>query len=393
LDCVDFDGRDGTRLGRSRGIARVVRKLEPDVVLVARLFDAYAAVCDLKRRGREIRLATTVQAYEPEYLADLAAYAPFIDLCVTSGRLIVEAIKRFADIPLERVCSIPGGARSPLRAKSKPVHETLRLGYVGRLDAEQKRVLDLVAVLRLLRDAGVLFHCTIAGAGPAQELLRQALREAGVEGQVTFRGWLSVEELYRDVYPNLDVLLHFAAWEGITIAPREAMAHGVVPVVSKFVGCLAEGHFRHGENALLFDVGDVGGAAWHVSALARDRQALARLADGAMRSETGIYSEEGALDAWAAALTACLENPLRRQEKLPALPFPPPGRLERYGVPPQLASFLRRASGRRPRHHDPGSEWPHWSGLWSKQCLEQIRRFGTDYERATLCSSARPREL
>ena len=97
------------------------------------------------------------------------------------------------------------------------------------------------------------------------------------------------------------------------------MAHGVVPVVSRFRGCRAEGQFRDEETALLFDVGHTAGAAECVRRLHGDRALLRRLAANARCSQEGICSEEGALAAWAARFTEALERPAQGPRTAPGL--------------------------------------------------------------------------
>src|SRR5262249_40169860 len=109
LQCVDIDGTSGTREGRLRGLRRGLNEVNPDIVLVARLFDAYRAVCERKLAGDPVRLGVTIQAYESDYIADLATYGAFVDFCVTSGRLLARAVEEFTGIPGERIVSIPGG--------------------------------------------------------------------------------------------------------------------------------------------------------------------------------------------------------------------------------------------------------------------------------------------
>jgi glycosyltransferase involved in cell wall biosynthesis len=381
FQAVEIDGRTGTRVGRLRGLRRVLREVRPDLVLIARLFDAYEAVCESKLAGSPVRLAVTIQGYEPEYFTDLAVYQDFVDLCVASGNLVHQAVRRFTNLPEELSVNIPGGAARPVRPQvPRRADGPLRLGYVGRLEQEQKRVLDLVEILAGLVRAGVPFTCTIAGSGPVEGELRLRLAEANLDHHVRFLGWLSTEQLYEAVYPHLDVVLHCAAWEGVTIAPREAMAHGVVPVMSRFVGCLSEGLFRDGVTGLLFDVGDAAAATACILRLHQDRGLLDHLADGARLAQQGVYCTEGAVEAWSAAFHETLARPGRTGSRLPSLPFPPSGRLERWGLARDWAEVLRAVLGRRFAHNDPGSEWPHWSGLAQPDLFAEIARFAREEE-------------
>lgn len=362
---VELDARSGTIYGRQRALRRAVREVDPDIVLIARLFDAYPVCAALKNAGQRLRLAVTVQAYEPEYFADLRAYGDWVDVLVTSGNLIANAASSLTGFPRERIRSIPGGVLPPSRLVAHDDTRPLRLGYVGRVEQLQKRVLDLAGFCDELRRRGVRFTLDVAGDGSALPELRARLPEA------RFHGWLSREELYARVYPELDVLVHFADFEGITIAPREAMAHGVVPVVSRFTGLAVEGQFVDGVNALTFDVGDVRAAADAVQRLDTDRALLRELSANARESQQGINSHEGAIDAWAEALRLALELPQRRGTVLPPQPR---DRGALSALPPPVAELVR--SVRRVPHEDAGSEWPHWSGLRDEEFFETVQRFG-----------------
>jgi glycosyltransferase involved in cell wall biosynthesis len=344
---VEVDGRSGTAYGRRRALRRAILDSDPDIVLFARMFDAYPVASELKLRGHRLRLAVTVQAYESNYLVDLQRYGSFVDLVVTSGERIAGAVRRFTSV--DHVVSIPGGVASP-RVDRVPVPGPLRIGYAGRLEQTQKRALDLVPLLGELDRRAIPYTLDVAGDGTAAAELRERLPQG------RFQGWLSLDELYERFYPRLDVLVHTAAWEGVTIAPREAMVHGVVPVVSRFVG--AE-DFVDGVNALTFPVGDVVAAADAIERLHADRALLARLSQAARASQTGIRSEQGAMDAWSHAFRETVARPSRVGSSLP----PPPrdsGLLTRLHVPDAVAEVVRRV--RRREHTEPGSEWPHWSG-------------------------------
>ncbi len=130
---------------------------------------------------------------------------------------------------------------------------------------------------------------------------------------------------------NSIVLLNFSPTEGVTIAPREGLVHGVVPVLSRFPGLVAEGVFRDGHNALTFEVGNIDAAARHVIALHREPGLLARLSAAAIVSQKGRHLFEGSMRAWADALDACLRAPLRCGRALPVDDEPRP-RLERHGA-------------------------------------------------------------
>jgi glycosyltransferase involved in cell wall biosynthesis len=376
LPMVEIEGARGTRQGRLEGLLKAIRAVNPDVVLIARVFDAYQVVSALKRKRGVPRLAVTIQAYEPQYLFDARLYQRHIDLCVTSGEMLRRASVEWAGLPEERVVSVPGGVRAPEAPVSpRESGDVLRLGYVGRLDPGQKRIGDLVALLEIFERWSLRYRMEIVGTGPAEAELQAQLARLVEAGRVSFHGWLAGRILYQKIYPELDCLVHFAHTEGVTIAPREAMAHGVVPVVSRFIGLAVEGQFVHELNALTFPVGNVEAAAACVRRLVEEPGLLGRLSENAMQSQRGRYSSEGATRAWAEAFDRCLGQPVRTGD-LPPVPFQPDGRLTRAGIPPWLAQRLRDLLGRRHDHTDPGSEWPTGSGLMTREAADSIRRFG-----------------
>lgn len=383
LPVIEVDGVRGTHQARREGLLKAIQAVSPDVVLIARVFDAYQVVSGLKKRKRGApRLAVTIQAYEPHYLFDARLYQPHIDLCVTSGEMLRRASVEWVGLPGERVISIPGGVRAPeVPVWPRTGGDVLKLGYVGRLDPGQKRIGDLVRLLEILERWSLRYRMEIVGTGPAEAELQTRLAGLVEAGRVSFHGWLAGQILYHKIYPELDCFVHFAHTEGITIAPREAMAHGVVPVVSRFGGLAVERQFVHDMNALTFPVGDVEAAAACVRRLFEEPGLLRRLSENAMQSQRGRYSFEGATMAWAEAFDQCLARPGRTGD-LPRLPFPPDGRLTRSGIPPWLAQRLRDLLGRRHDHTDPGSEWPPWSGLMTPEAVDSIRRFGENLEAA-----------
>jgi glycosyltransferase involved in cell wall biosynthesis len=344
---VDVDGSSGTVYGRRRALRRAILETQPDIVLIARLFDAYPVCSALKLQGHPLRLTVTVQAYEENYFVDLERYQEFVDLCISSGDRILSEVRRRTSVP---VVSIPGGVAPPHRPRVAHA-APLRLGYVGRLEQRQKRVLDLPPLIEELERRGIPFTLDVAGDGSAIAELRARLPRA------RFLGWLPTAELYDRVYPELDVLVHLAEYEGVTIAPREAMAHGVVPVISEHIG---SEDFVAGVNALRFPIGDIGAAADAIERLHHDRALLEQLAESARASQGGIRSEEGAIDAWAAAFHEAIARCSRIGRTLPDAPRDE-GLLSRLGVPDGVAEVVRRL--RKREHGDAGSEWPHWSGM------------------------------
>ncbi len=380
LPIIEIDGTRGTRASRLDSLTKVIRKVQPHVVLSARIFDAYQAVSALKLGSRGPRLAVTIQAYEAPYFFDARLYRNNIDYCVTAGDLTRSAVTRWCGLQEERVVSIPNGVNVPIA----PVHprrftEPLKIGYVGRLEEGQKRISNLAPFLRELDGRSIEYTLDIIGTGPAESQVKEDLSPWVDRRQVVFHGWQDRGCLYKRFYPALDCLIHFAHTEGVPLAPGEALMHGVVPVISQFTGLKTEGQFVHETNALTFPVGDIQEAANHIQRLVSEPGLLERLSAAAMSSQTGKRTFDGSMDAWAEALDRCLEL-APAMGSAPNLNTPADGRLTRLGLSPRSAQRVRNLFGRRHIHTDPGSEWPNASGLLTEDVAAEIMRFALDCE-------------
>lgn len=348
----------GLQEERFLAVTRVLRKIKPDIIMPVQLADALYAAAWLKRRQGPAapRVATCLHGQFSDVLADLAVCHGDVDLAASVSRQGLAALDTRCNLRAPEAVHIPAGVPVPVVAP-RPDRDILHLGYVGRLEQAEKRIRDLPLLVAALRDCrGFRFH--VAGGGPEEPFLREALAAEAAEGRVVFHGELTREELYRSLYPMLAGLLIFSTAEGGPLAAWEAMAHGGVPVVSDFAGRREEGVLRTEENCLVFPVGDIAAAAAAVRRLLNPelRQRLATAA----RQLPAAYTEGEFIDCWDRQLRAMLERPAR----LGTAPLPrmvSPGRLA-VTCSESLSYALRRTFGRIPVPPGPGEEWPHAYG-------------------------------
>lgn len=163
---------------------------------------------------------------------------------------------------------------SPRRATGGP----LRLVFCGRLDP-QKGVADLPRIAARLEAQGDVVAWTIIGDGPEAA----ALRREWTAPNVAWAGPLSHERAVAALRDH-DVFVLPTRAEGFSVALLEAMASGLVPVVSAIETGMGE--VVNAETGCLVPVGDVDAFAAALSALARDRARLERMS-AAARSTVG----------------------------------------------------------------------------------------------------------
>jgi glycosyltransferase involved in cell wall biosynthesis len=348
----------GSAEGRVRAIADVIDTVRADLLAAVNLPAAYEAVRRLRGRGRPApKTVLTLHALQQDILSDVAANADVLDAVIGTNKLAVRIAADYL-ARAERVfyasCGVPLRAAIPTRRAIEPGR--VKLLYAGRIEQKQKRVLDLVELVGILRRRGLKFQLDIAGAGPDESALRLAIQAAGASTSVCFLGDLSPEALARE-YANHDALLITSSWETGPIVAWEAMSHGLPVLSSDYIGSGAEGGLSHGQNCLLFPVGNMVAAADAVGHLLAGASTRERLTSGGLELVRSRYSVGASVRMWSEALGQVL--------LLPALPAPsmvPPtakaGRLDRwFGI--WLGERVRRSLGVRFQHAGPGGEWPH----------------------------------
>jgi glycosyltransferase involved in cell wall biosynthesis len=176
----------------------------------------------------------------------------------------------------------------------------LRIIYLGRLDREQKRVHLFPQIFKQLKGSGIPFHWTIAGEGPENFSLEQALQSSPTQA-ISFPGKIA----YADV-PELlrahDVFLLASDYEGLPLSLLEAMGHGLVPVVSDLKSGIPE--VVDADNGILVPVNDVAGYARAIIHLHQHRDELAAKSAAARARVRQEFSVAAMTDRWLAAFPA-----------------------------------------------------------------------------------------
>ena len=159
-------------------------------------------------------------------------------------------------------------------ARERNADAPLRLAYVGRL-VREKGLLELIEALALLRDAGRAMTLRIAGGGPLESGLRDAIRAARLEERASLLGVVAGEAKSR-LWLAADVFALPSYAEGLPYSLLEAMAAGCVPVTTR-VAAIPD-VVLHREHGLFVPPRDPRALARALAALDDDRERLARMA-------------------------------------------------------------------------------------------------------------------
>jgi glycosyltransferase involved in cell wall biosynthesis len=337
-----MDGRAETPEARQAAIRKLLREIEPDVLVPVAIGDALPALRGQRARGCRTKVVLPVHSLHSGTLADIAAHKDQIDMTAVVSGLLYRWVCEQLGGDSGRIRWIRNGVPSAATKRIPAESRALRVGYVGRLDPHIKRVRDVVRILEATNANGTALSMTIVGDGPAAQEMKADLGALEGPTKIDFLGYKPRPMLYESIYPDLDCLLLTSSSEGSPLSVIEAMQNGVVPVVSDFFGHAAEGLLQPGFNCLTFPVGESNKAARNLERLWKDPGLLATLSVNARASVEAKYDTLTMQRGWAKAFDDVMA--------LPALPAPthaclPPasyGRLDRWGFPASMSNWIRR---------------------------------------------------
>jgi glycosyltransferase involved in cell wall biosynthesis len=173
----------------------------------------------------------------------------------------------------------------------------LRILCLGRLEREQKRAHLFPRILEQLKSSGIPFHWTIAGSGPERDALERAMQSLP-DQTVSFAGQVSYEQV-PEVLRAHDIFLLVSDYEGLPLGLLEAMAHGLVPVVSDLPSGIPE--VVDAGNGMLVPVDEVAGYARAIIHLHGHRGELATKSAAARDRVKTEFSVAAMTNRWLAA--------------------------------------------------------------------------------------------
>lgn len=296
--------------------AEWMNRLRPDVHLISASADLGWTVLP----HLDPRIATVTLGHNDieTFYAPARYYRDFLTRAVGVSD---EICRRYIDdcgLPQESVEWIPYGVEAS-EAEPAAGGAAIRLAYVGRFDKIQKRISDVVKVIRRLSgSADINFEFDLVGDGDATPMVRDSLMDEIESGRVRLHGWLDGDRVI-DILRRTDVFLLASNFEGFCIALVEAMANGCCPVVTD----IRSGNkqlVRDGENGFVVPVGDIDAFVDRIKLLAADRERLFAVRRAAW--ETGReYSVDRMVDNFVACFQRAVED-ARAHPRTPDPAFP-----------------------------------------------------------------------
>ena len=238
-----------------------------------------------------------VQTDDPPVYTMLANYAPFLDATVGVSEYSCDVLGSYPQLANKPIYYQPYGIPIPEKLRRPPPvqGQPIRITYVGRLVREQKRVHVFPQILQTLVSSRRPFVWRIAGEGAQLASLRKNLQTNSRQQLVSFEGQVPYSRI-PELMLSSDVFLLPSDYEGLPLSLLEAMAHGVVPVVSDLPSGIRE--VVNSETGILVNPENLDGYAAAILELDADREDLAKKGLAASRLVRSGFSCEAMADRW-----------------------------------------------------------------------------------------------
>lgn len=172
-------------------------------------------------------------------------------------------------------------------------NETLNIGYAGRININPKRVDLILKLANELRQYNIRWN--IAGVGDyLQEAIEYVARN-DLQENVVFLGTIEEERIY-DFWKQQDIMVSCSEREGHSISQCEAMANGVVPILTDVSGVRDD--VESGVNGYVVNIGDIEEMKRLIIGFYENRASLKKMGNMAHKTIAGSRTREKYLRFW-----------------------------------------------------------------------------------------------
>jgi glycosyltransferase involved in cell wall biosynthesis len=300
-----------------------IKQFHQAIIIPNFSFELIPMCIKLNQGGNDIRIIGVCHSdSEIEYYNPLSWFEPQIDQFITVSNKCDNELKRriphrASDIT-KLTCPVPVPASLPAINQK----DSLKLVYAGRVIQAQKRVLDFIPLVKILAEKQVNFTFDLIGDGPELYEIKAALKDYIEKGIIFLPGVVAPDQM-NQLWQNYDIFVQTSEYEGVSTSMLEAMAHGVVPVVTQVSGNDGE-VLQPGINGFVFPIKNMEMAAHWIELLHNEPQF-----HNQMRAEAHLTAQNFSLanyvpkliPVFEAAMNAAPRSWPQERSMIPKLPY------------------------------------------------------------------------
>ncbi|MFT3786275.1 MAG: glycosyltransferase family 4 protein [Tepidisphaeraceae bacterium] len=280
--------------------ARFVQKRRFDTV-VSFLMHANVIAAMASRFTQDTRYFQSIQTSQPNprWHWKMQAFAQSAaEKIIVPSSSVARIAQEWSGAPEERLAVIPNALdpaeyREPMLTRLPKRDDTVRVGFVGRLDPV-KRIPDLIEAIALLPQQ---FQLEVFGEGAERRRLTDLIRERGLEHRIHLRGKVTRPHT---ALAQIDMLVLPSIAEGFGIVLIEAMSAGVPIVATDVLGI--RDVVDHERTALLVKVASPAELARSIERLHNDATLRNRIIANGYREVDANYTWTRVLPMYRALL-------------------------------------------------------------------------------------------
>lgn len=175
-----------------------------------------------------------IQSNDPGPYRSLRAYIRNLDGIGAVSLEILSKLKKIGILQKKHLGDVRYGVEVPNPRKrqiKKLGKRPLKILYCGRIIQEQKRIYFLPKILETMDSLNVDYRLSLAGDGPDLGRITKILEPWTHLEKVFILGKINQVEVGQ-IMDSHDIFLLFSDYEGLPLSLLEALAHGLVPVIS-----------------------------------------------------------------------------------------------------------------------------------------------------------------
>ena len=273
--------------------ANWVNNLYPDIYLISVSADIGWVV--LPYLDPAIATFTIGHSNKDAFYYPSRHYKNFLTETIGVSHEICRKYNFIAGIDKSKIHWIPYGIKPSVYLPDRMNTDVLKLIFVGRIEEVDKRISDVVAIIKKLEEKKINYQFRIIGDGSRFEQIKKELVTEIYNKKVHLTGWCKGDEVLNFLQQS-DIFILTSSSEGFSISLIEAMANGCCPVVTDIPSGSVQ-LIKNEINGYLINVGDIDAFAIRILYLAEHHEALNKMRNAAW--ETGRnFSIDKMVDAY-----------------------------------------------------------------------------------------------